>query len=64
MNPPEQKGRMNFGRTGSAGKEDLLKKSRGLDMVRDGRLFNSDGTFTEKPMGYPYFRRMGWQSRE
>lgn len=44
-------------------KEDLLHKSRGLDMVRSGRLYNADGTFSETPLGYPYFRRMGWQSR-
>lgn len=43
-------------------KETLLHKSRGLDMVRDGRIYNLDGTYTEQPLGYPYFRRMGWQT--
>ena len=32
-------------------------------MIRNGRLYSLDGTYTEKPLGYPYFRRMGWQTR-
>lgn len=44
-------------------KEDLLHKASGLNMIRNGHLYSPDGTYTEKPLGYPYFRRMGWQTR-
>ena len=32
-------------------------------MKRKGQLFSHDGTYTEQSLGYPYFRRMGWQTR-
>ncbi len=44
-------------------KADLLNKANGQNMLRTGRLYNPDGTYTEKTLGYPYFRRMGWQTR-
>ncbi len=43
-------------------KERLLEKAGGLDMVRSGRLYKPDGSYTEQPLGFPYFRRMGWQT--
>lgn len=46
-----------------AWKERLLAGARGEDMVRAGRLYRPDGTYEEAQLGYPYFRRMGWQSR-
>ena len=44
-------------------KEDLLAKARGENMMRRGRLVDSSGRSTEQQLGYPYFRRMGWQTK-
>lgn len=43
--------------------EETRHKAGGLDMVRSGRLRHENGTTTEAQLGYPYFRRMGWQTR-
>jgi len=43
--------------------EETVKKAQGGDMRRQGRLFEEDGSSEQKLMGYPYFRRMGWQTR-
>jgi len=44
-------------------KADLLAKARGEDMMRRGRLVDSSGQSTEQQLGYAYFRRMGWQTK-
>ena len=44
-------------------KTELLAKARGEDMTRRGRLVDSSGQSTEQQLGYPYFRRMGWQTK-
>jgi predicted neuraminidase len=44
-------------------KKDLLAKARGENMMKRGRLVDSSGQSTEKQLGYPYFRRMGWQTK-
>lgn len=44
-------------------KERALSRARGEDMMREGRLYRDDGTYEETELGYPYFRRMGWQTR-
>lgn len=42
----------------------LLALARGEDMKRAGRVASVDGGKTdEAQLGYPYFRRMGWQTR-
>lgn len=41
----------------------LLAKARGEDMMRKGRLFDASGGSVEKSLGYAYFRRMGWQTK-
>lgn len=46
-----------------AWKNETIGKARGDDMVRSGRLYRADGTYEEADLGYPYFRRMGWQTR-
>jgi predicted neuraminidase len=43
--------------------ERTLAHGRGEDMVRRGRLYSNDGTSTEAELGYAYFRRMGWQTK-
>ena len=43
--------------------ESTLFKARGENMIRDGRLYSEDGQYVSAPLGYPYFRRMGWQTR-
>lgn len=44
-------------------KTDLLYKARGEDMIRDGYFTDEDGKRVKAEMGYPYFRRMGWQTK-
>jgi len=41
----------------------MLSKARGADMVRKGQLRNPDGGSKETSLGYPYFQRMGWQTK-
>ncbi|UCC99290.1 MAG: exo-alpha-sialidase [Phycisphaerales bacterium] len=43
--------------------EDLLAKARGQNMMRGGRLSDGKGGYTNQKMGYPYFRRVGWQTK-
>lgn len=43
--------------------EDLLSKARGENMMRGGRLSDGKGGYTDQKMGYPYFRRVGWQTK-
>ena len=49
----------------SGWKERTLSKARGEDMMRAGRIYedDKDGRYEETQLGYPYFRRMGWQTR-
>ncbi|MBW3629299.1 MAG: exo-alpha-sialidase [Gemmatimonadetes bacterium] len=42
---------------------ETMAKARGEDMLRAGRLYREDGTYEERQLGYPYFQRMGWQTR-
>ncbi|HEC03881.1 MAG TPA: hypothetical protein ENI81_10135, partial [Phycisphaerales bacterium] len=44
-------------------KEDLLSKARGENMIRKGRLYDAQGGSTEQQLGYAYFRRVGWQTK-
>jgi len=44
-------------------RDKLLSKARGEDMVRKGQLRTPDGKSTSQQLGYPYFRRMGWQTK-
>jgi len=41
----------------------LLSKARGEDMVRRGILQTPSGESAPADLGYPYFRRMGWQTK-
>jgi len=41
----------------------LLAKARGEDMIRRGTLRKESGENIEQKLGYPYFRRMGWQTK-
>ncbi|UCG57810.1 MAG: exo-alpha-sialidase [Phycisphaerales bacterium] len=43
--------------------QDLLSKARGENMMRRGRLYDEAGRYTEQQLGYPYFRRVGWQTK-
>ncbi|MEN8117226.1 MAG: exo-alpha-sialidase [Bacteroidota bacterium] len=40
-----------------------LDKAKGKDMVRSGDIFLEDGKRKSAQLGYPYFRRMGWQTK-
>ena len=42
---------------------ELLAKARGENMMRRGRLYDATGRYTEQQLGYAYFRRMGWQTK-
>ncbi len=41
----------------------ILSKARGEDMIRSGQIILKDGTKKNAQLGYPYFRRMGWQTK-
>jgi predicted neuraminidase len=41
----------------------VLSKARGEDMVRKGILRKASGDSSPAELGYPYFRRMGWQTK-
>ena len=42
---------------------DILGKAKGENLTRKGWLLNGDGSHADQKMGYPYFRRMGWQTK-
>ena len=44
-------------------KSDLMGKARGDDMMRRGHYINEAGERVDGELGYPYFRRMGWQTK-
>lgn len=44
-------------------REDILWKARGNDMLRDGYYLDANGRRIKGKRGYPYFRRMGWQTK-
>lgn len=41
----------------------LLSKARGQDMIHKGTLRKPSGESTPADLGYPYFSRMGWQTK-
>jgi len=41
----------------------VLAKARGEDMIRKGSLRQASGEAVDKDLGYPYFQRMGWQTK-
>jgi predicted neuraminidase len=41
----------------------MLSKARGEDMIRRGQLRDPVGQSKETNLGYPYFQRMGWQTK-
>ncbi len=44
-------------------KKELLSKARGENMIAKGRLYDAQGGSTEQQLGYAYFRRVGWQTK-
>ncbi len=42
---------------------EMLAKARGENMMRRGRLRDASGRYTEQQLGYAYFRRVGWQTK-
>jgi len=41
----------------------MLSKAKGEDTIRKGLLYDDKGGYIEQDMGYPYFQRMGWQTK-
>ena len=41
----------------------MLASARGEDMIRKGQLRGPAGQSKETNLGYPYFQRMGWQTK-
>ncbi|MCP4257039.1 MAG: neuraminidase (sialidase)-like protein [Planctomycetes bacterium] len=46
-----------------AWRANMLAKARGENMMKRGQLRNDSGGYTEQQLGYAYFRRMGWQTK-
>lgn len=44
-------------------KEELISQAKGEDMMARGRIVQPNGETAEVQLGYPRFRRMGWQTR-
>ncbi len=44
-------------------KFELMGKARGEDMMRLGHYINEAGERVDGELGYPFFRRMGWQTK-
>ena len=44
-------------------KKDLLYKAKGENMIRKGYYINAKSERVDTLLGYPYFRRMGWQTK-
>jgi predicted neuraminidase len=55
--------RIAIGLMANTWKSDLLAKTRGDDMLCKGILVDPNGKGVEQQLGYPYFRRMGWQTK-
>lgn len=43
--------------------EKIIEKSKGEDMIESGQISLEDGSKERAELGYPYFRRMGWQTK-
>jgi predicted neuraminidase len=41
----------------------ILARATGQEMVAAGRVPRADGSYEERELGYPMFRRIGWQTR-
>ncbi|MBW7989160.1 MAG: neuraminidase (sialidase)-like protein [Planctomycetes bacterium] len=41
----------------------MLAKARGENMTKRGQLRDASGGYKEQQLGYAYFRRMGWQTK-
>ncbi len=41
----------------------ILAKARGENMMRRGQLRDASGGYSQKQLGYAYFRRVGWQTK-
>jgi hypothetical protein len=44
-------------------KAELMGKAQGKDMMRKGHYINEAGERVDGELGYPFFRRMGWQTK-
>lgn len=44
-------------------KRRTLPNARGVEMIRRGREYKTDGSYDEAMLGYPIYRRIGWQTK-
>jgi len=44
-------------------KSHILARAEGKKLVKQGRIYRKDGTYKHAQLGYPLFRRIGWQTR-
>lgn len=44
-------------------KKELISRAKGEDLIARGRITQPNGETTEAQLGYPRFRRLGWQTR-
>lgn len=59
--PSDQRAAMN--KRWEARKKELISQAKGEDLVRRGRITKENGESVEAQLGYPQFRRLGWQTR-
>lgn len=41
---------------------EMIFRAEGKHLVRDGRIYNEDGSYESTDLGYPLMRRIGWQT--
>lgn len=42
--------------------DEMIFRAEGQHLVRSGRMYDEDGSYTDTDLGYPLMRRIGWQS--
>ncbi len=43
--------------------ERIMSLARGKNMIKKGKIYQPNGSSQSAMLGYPYFRRMGWQTK-
>jgi len=42
---------------------EMIRKAKGENMIRNGQIIHEDGSYKDQKLGFAYFRRMGWQTK-
>lgn len=42
--------------------QEMISRAAGKNLIRGGRIYDEDGSYTSLDLGYPLMRRIGWQT--